>query len=178
MASRYQFESLDSARHNRATFSCGVDALDRYLQRQARQDLATGVAAVFVLRDTKEDLIAGYYTLSSYTVSATSLPPEITKKLPRYPQLPAILIGRLANDQRYRGQGIGSALLVDALRRIVKTTADIAAIGVVVDAKDNNARQFYEHHEFLAFLDDEYKLFLPMGTAARLIAKIEPELPR
>jgi GNAT superfamily N-acetyltransferase len=154
--------------HNRAAFSCGVEALDRYLKQQASQDARNRVAAPFVLRDQDSPRIIGYYTLSAFTIEASKLPAETVKKLPRYPRLPAVLIGRLAVDREFSGQGWGEVLLVDALRRSLERSAEIAAMAVVVDAKDDRARAFYEKYGFRRFVDHEYRLFLPMKTVAQL----------
>ncbi len=153
------------SRHNRAGFSCGVEPLDRYLRTQASQDARKHVAAPFVLARADGSLV-GYYTLSSTSVPVQELPRELTRKLPRYPLIPATLLGRLAVDQRYRGQGHGRFLLADALCRSVKS--EIASFAVVVDAKDADARRFYERESFLAFPDQPLRLFRPMADIAAL----------
>jgi GNAT superfamily N-acetyltransferase len=164
---RYRFEPLD-AHHNRADFSCGVEALDRYFRQQAGQDQRRRVAVPYVLVDPTTGAVVGYYTLSTLSILAESLPDEVTRRLPRYQALPAILIGRLALDQRYRGQGLGELLLMDALRCGLEISRQVGAMAVVVDAKDNAARAFYERYGFIRFLDHEYRLFLPMATVAQI----------
>src|SRR5579864_6132071 len=132
--------------HNRADFSCGNASLDRYLKEQAGQDLRRDCAAPFVLVSERGDTtILGYYTLSSYGIDVGELPADVAKKLPRYPLIPATLLGRLAVDRRYQGQGIGEFLLIDALHRAVVQSTEIAAAAVVVDAIDAGAAQFYQH---------------------------------
>jgi GNAT superfamily N-acetyltransferase len=161
----YVVEPLD-AQHNRSDFECGVEPLDRYLKQQASQDMRRRIAALFVLVDQDIDSIAGYYTLAATAIRLAELPPEITKKLPKYPLVPATLLGRLAVDQRYQGQGVGSFLLMDALRR--SFNSEIASMAVVVDAKDDKARDFYEHHQFIPFPEQSQRLYLPMATIAKL----------
>lgn len=161
----YVVEPLD-AQHNRSDFECGVEPLDRYLKQQASQDMRRKIAALFVLVDQDIDSIAGYYTLAATAIRLAELPPEITKKLPKYPLVPATLLGRLAVDQRYQGQGVGSFLLMDALRR--SFNSEIASMAVVVDAKDDKARDFYEHHQFIPFPEQSQRLYLPMTTIAKL----------
>jgi len=161
----YVVEPLD-AQHNRSDFECGVEPLDRYLKQQASQDMRRRIAALFVLVDQDIDSIAGYYTLAATAIRLAELPPEITKKLPKYPLVPATLLGRLAVDQRYQGQGVGSFLLMDALRR--SFNSEIASMAVVVDAKDDKARDFYEHHQFIPFPEQSQRLYLPMTTIAKL----------
>lgn len=154
--------------HDRTGFTCGEDALDRYFHRQARQDLDRLVAAVFVLVDAETKAVAGYYTLSAGSVRPSDLPPDIAKKLPRYPALPVVLLGRLAVDVRYWSRGLGESLLFNALRRALDQSVEIAAMAVVVDAKDDRARSFYERYGFLRFADDEYRLFVPMRLIEHL----------
>ena len=166
-AGRYRFEPL-GRHHRRAGFSCGVEALDRYFYRQAGQDQRRALAVPYVLVDTHTRDVVGYYTLSTFSIVPTSFPEAMTRKLPRYETFPAILIGRLAVDRRYRGQGFGRQLLVDALLRSLALSEQIGAMAVVVDAKDDAARSFYEQHGFMRFADHEYRLFLPMATIAQL----------
>jgi ribosomal protein S18 acetylase RimI-like enzyme len=157
--------------HDRAAFSCGVEPLDRYLREQAGQDARKYAAAPFVLL-TSENRIAGYYTLSSTVILADDLPGEDIKKLkwPRYPQLPATLIGRLARDVAFRGQRIGDLLLLDALRRAFENARTVASLAIMVDVKDENARRFYSKYGFLSFPDAQNRMYLPMKTVERLFA--------
>src|SRR2546425_12169271 len=108
--------------------------------------------------------IAGYYTLSAYAIRPTELPVEVVKRLPRYPLVPATLLGRLAISRKLQGQNLDSALLIDALRRSWRNAAEVASIGVVVDTYDEKAQRFYLRHEFIQFADHPNKLFLPMRT--------------
>ncbi len=110
--------------------------------------------------------VAGYYTLSATSINLSDLPDAIALKLPKYPFVPAFLLGRLAVDKNYRGKRLGEMLLMDALYRSFKS--EIAAMAVVVDAKDDSSRSFYEHYQFLRFPDYPNRLFLPMATIANL----------
>lgn len=161
------FEPLGGA-HDRAAFSCGVEALDRYLKQQASQDARNHIAAPFVVHADASTRIIGYYTLSAFTIEPAELPAELAKRLPRYEQLPAVLIGRLAVDRDFAGQGWGTLLLMDALQRSLDQSRHLGAMAVVVDAKDERARSFYEHHDFKRLLDHEYRLYLPMKTIEQL----------
>jgi len=163
----YEVKPLASE-HDRAAFSCGVEPLDRYFRDQAGQEMRRNVAAVFLLRMLDSSAVAGYYTLSAMSLEPTELPLDLIKRLPRYPTLPALLIGRLAVDRSYQGQGIGRAMLMSALSRSLKLRSEVGAIGVVVDAKDDAAGQFYEHYGFQRFLNRRYRLFLPMKTIEHL----------
>jgi predicted GNAT family N-acyltransferase len=155
--------------HDRSEFSCGDEALDRYLKQQARQDMRRHAAAVFVLHSGRK--VAGYYALSNRSVHFGDFPAEITKKLPRYPLVPATLVGRLAVDKNHRGKGLGEFLLMDALRRSLEQTKQIGSVAVVVDAKNTEVRKFYESYGFIAFADDSLRLFLPMDTISELLGK-------
>lgn len=166
---RYRVERLDQ-HHDRAAFSCGEDALDIYLRQRARQDDERNVAKTFVLYDTHDDRVAGYYTLSSAAVHLEDLPPETQRRLPRYPLVPVILLGRLAIDRDYHGQRLGGVLLFNALRRAFEVgTGEIAATAVIVDALHEHARGFYERYGFQRFPDDDLRLFLPMRTIGQLL---------
>lgn len=151
--------------HDRNSFASGVEPLDRYFRNQAGQDARKNMAAPFVLV-LPDRTIAGYYTLSSTAVKLAELPAETTRRLPRYPLVPATLLGRLAVDQRFQGRGYGRFLLADALFRAVRS--EIASFAVIVDAKDDAARRFYERESFLSFPDQPMKLFRPMADIAEL----------
>jgi GNAT superfamily N-acetyltransferase len=108
--------------HDRSAFACGAAPLDRYLREQASQDVKRLIASCFVAVETTTNRIAGYYTLAATSVHASDLPPDILKRLPRHPLLPAALVGRLAIEQRFHRRGLGSALLADATRASSKET--------------------------------------------------------
>lgn len=152
----------------RTAFSSGNLALDTYLQKQARQDIDKRVAATFVLKDTETGAIAGFYSLAATSVPLDQFPPEISRKFPKYPSVPATLLGRLAVDARFRGKGLGELLLVDALRRALEHSNQIASAAVIVDAKDDLARNFYLKQKFIELLDQPMRLFLPMKTIEQL----------
>lgn len=158
-------EALGGA-HDRKGFSCGVPALNRYLREQANQDVKRRVSSCFVAVDPEVGIVAGYYTLAASSVPIASLPEGQAKHLPRYPTLPAILIGRLAVDARYQGQRIGSALIIDALRRSARAAP--AAFALIVDAKDHVAFAFYRKHGFIPLQSRALSLFLPVATALKL----------
>ena len=160
------FEVLNT-QHNRPAFSCGIDTLDNYLHRQARQDLERRVAGVFVLRKAGTTDVLGYYTLSSAEVNATALSQDLLKKLGRYPVFPATLLGRLAVDQRYQGQGFGKLLLINALQRSYHS--EIGSAFVVVDPIDAGATQFYTKYGFRPLLDHADRLSISMATIKTLL---------
>ena len=156
----FRLAPLDAA-HDRTAFNSDSEPLNRYLREQVTQDVRRRVATCFVaLADGQR--IAGYYTLASASLLLADLPASSSKKLPRYPTVPAVRMGRLAIDQAFKGQGLGGALLADALDRAAR--AEIAAYALMVDAKDESAAAFYRHHGFIALPDSPRTLFLPLAT--------------
>ncbi len=145
---------------DRAVFNSGVTPLDNYFRQQVSQDIRRRVTACFVAL-TADQRIAGYYTLASSSILLADLPAAVGKKLPRYPSVLAVRMGCLAVDQDFKGQGLGGALLADALSRAAR--AEIAACALVVDAKDEIAKRFYLHHRFMALPDAALTLFLPLA---------------
>ena len=162
----YQIKPLKS-HHDRTGFSCGVPALDTYLQRQARQDLERKLAAVFVLTSDGKR-ISGFYTLSAHSILAADLPEGHAKKLPRFP-LPVTLLGRMGVSQDLQGQRLGEFLLMHALERAWIGSQQVASWAVVVDAK-SGARDFYLRYDFVPLPSQPDRLFLPMTTIEKLFA--------
>ena len=132
----------------------------------SQPDTKSPYIAPFVLLYRSSGIVAGYYTLSQAGINLVDLPTEITKKLPKYPVVPATLLGRLTVDKKYQDKGLGEILLMDAFYRSLQN--EIASMAVVVDAKDDNARFFYEHYQFIRFPDYPNRLFLPMTTIAKM----------
>lgn len=147
--------------HDRSAFHCDSEPLNRYLREQVTQDIRRRVAACFVAL-TDDRKVAGYYTLASASLLLADLPASTIQKLPRYPTVPAVRMGRLAVDQTFKGQGLGGALLADALHRAARS--EVAAFALMVDAKDEAAAAFYRHHGFIALPESALRLFLPLAT--------------
>ena len=127
----FRFDLLGK-QHKQADFSCGIESLDRYFHQQSGQDWRRGLAVPYVLLETTAGRLVGYYTLSMASIVPTALSTEITRKLPAYKTFPAALLGRLAVDRRYQGQGLGEMLLLDALRRVQMASQEVATMAVVV----------------------------------------------
>lgn len=158
---------LLASRHKRSAFSCGGPVLDDYLRTRASQDVKRFSAAVFVLApDSEPERIAGFYTLSASSLELDMLPPSMSQMLSRYPSVPGILIGRLARDVAF--PGLGGILLADALARCVRQSDEIGVSLIVVEAKDDAAKRFYEKHGFTVLDTAPMRLVLPMKTAAGL----------
>lgn len=148
---------------NKKDFKCGKEMLDNYLHIQASQDVKRKLCVVFAMFE--DTTIQGYYTLSN-----ASIPPELMpESVPRsYEALPVTLLGRLAIDEKFKGQGLGGIILLDALKRSYQIASQsLGSIGVVVDPLDNEALAFYEKFGFI-ILPDSGKMFLPMADIARL----------
>lgn len=152
-----------------ADFKCGELALDEYLQRYASQDIKRGVARVFVASPAQQlQVVSGFYTLSAASVAADTLPKKWRKTLPRYP-VPVALLGRLAVDQQYHGQGLGSILLVDACKRVAAASETLAVAAIIVDAKSLKAAAFYQHFGFIELPGHPGRWMLPRSHFAGLV---------
>lgn len=159
---------LDGQKHIRSNFCCGEESLDTYIRKQASQDLKKRVSTTFVLIDDPDMNILAYYTLSSYTVDIAALDESFAKRLPRYPALPATLLGRLAVDNDQKGKRFGELLLIDALKRSLGAAMQVASLAVIVDALDERALSFYIKYGFKQFSQEPMKLYLPMKSVEEL----------
>jgi GNAT superfamily N-acetyltransferase len=157
-------------KHDRAAFFCGVAALDDWFRLRAGQDERRNVARVFVAIDDRFGVV-GFYSLSSFTLAITDLPAEHGKRLPRYDAIPAALIGRFARDERVRGESVGDLLLADAVRRVLSAARSLAVFAIVVEAKDEQAVDFYCDFGFEPFPNRPLRLFMTASTAAAAISK-------
>jgi GNAT superfamily N-acetyltransferase len=154
---------LDPDAHDRQAFDCGVPALNEYLQRFAEQHRRKGISAAYVLVDPAAPAaILGYYTLSAAEVDVQSLTEADRKRLPRFP-VPCFRMGRLACRADRHGQGLGQMLVACAVDRCLKAREQVAAYALIVDAKDNTAKRFYERFGFKALRDAGLTLYLPLG---------------
>ena len=157
-------------KHDRAAFSCGVAALDDWFHIRAGQDEKRNMARVFVAVDDQRRIV-GFYSLSSFTLAISDLPREYAKRLPRYDLIPAALIGRLARDERDRGEGVGDLLLADAVRRAIGASRSLAVFAIVVEARNEEAAAFYRDFGFAPFPSRPLRLFMPMSEAAEAVSR-------
>lgn len=164
MTASFRFERF-SKQLDRKLFRCGEEALDRYFQTQVTQDIRRHVANCFVAIDVVTNVVAGFYTLASASIPMTELPFDQAQRLPRYPTLPAVRIGRLAVDQKMQGRGLGAAMLADAAQRVLN--AEPASFALLVDAKNDRAIAFYQHHGFRQFSSKPEEMYLPLATALK-----------
>jgi len=145
--------------HDRAAFTCGVDALDRYFWRQAGQDVRRRVTACFVAREIATGRVAGYYTLAAAGILLAEMPAPLARRLPRYPSVPVARLGCLAVASVWHGLKLGAALLWDAVDRASRS--EVAVYALVVDPKDEQAESFYRHYGFVAFGNTPRSLIRP-----------------
>lgn len=148
--------------HDRMGFHCGVEALDRYLKKQAKQHIKRRISRVFVATKADNPKAAiGYYTLSTISIELNQLPEKLARKLPKHP-VPAAQIGRLAVSEAAQGQGVGKMLLADAIKRTLAVSDQIAIYAMVVDAINENAKKFYEQFGYTRLSEDSPRLFLSL----------------
>jgi len=160
-----KIEPLNSSL-NKKGFNCGKDMLDNYFHFQAGQDVKRKLCVVFAMFE--DTTVKGYYTLSNASIPAEMMPQAIKKKMPKsYEALPVTLLGRLAVDTKFKGQGLGGILLLDALKRSYDSSQSLGSIGIVVDPLDSDALAFYKKFGFI-LLPDSGKMFLPMADIAKL----------
>lgn len=167
MTAAFLFEEL--GKQDRTSFTSGNERIDSYFRRTVSQDIRRGYATCFVLVEKSSGKIAGFYTLSSYSIALTELAPGMARQLPRYPSIPAVLIGWLGRDLVFRGQHIGAMLLADAITRIA--TAPVGIHAICADAIDDAAAAFYREHQFQSFVSRPNSLFLPLKTALALLSR-------
>ncbi len=168
MSVRFVIEPLAKT-HRRSDFTCGAERIDSYFRETVSQDVKRKYATCFVARDIATDQVAGFYTLSSSNVPLTEVPETLAKKLPRYPTVPAVLIGWLGRHKDYGGQGLGELLLFDAIKTIA--TAPIGAHAIFADAIDDRAAAFYASFGFEPLIRRPRTLYLPVASALSLVSR-------
>jgi len=150
--------------HIKKEFSCGKELLDGYIRNQAKQDDNRDLSVCYVLNEEESNRVIGYYTLSSNTINRSDLPDDLAKKLPpAYINLPTILLGRLAVDVRYKGNGYGAFLLTNALNEAVELSDRLGILAVVVEPIDDEAVSFYEAYGF-TLIPSNRKMFITIKT--------------
>jgi ribosomal protein S18 acetylase RimI-like enzyme len=165
----FRIERLSSS-HDRSTFTCGNERIDRYFRQTVTQDIKRRYATCFVAIESATDRVAGFYTLSSNNVALTEVPPELAGRLPRYPSVPATLIGWMGRHVEFRGVGLGAALLFDAIQ--IVATSSIGSHAIFADAIDESAIAFYQSYGFVALTDRPSKMYIPVATALKVVGQI------
>ncbi len=154
---------------DRKKFDCGKSSLDDYIKTQVSQDVKKKLSVCFVLLDTDQKTVVGYYTLSNGSIPYNNVPENLRKKYPRsYDYIPVTLLGRLVLDKKVKGQGLGSQILIDALKRSLRVSEkDLGSVAVIVDPIDQEAENYYAHFGFIK-LPSSGKMFLDMKTIKKL----------
>lgn len=153
--------------HDRSRFAFGNDRIDAYFRQAVSQDIKRQYATCFVARPVDGSSVAAFYTLSSSNVPLVEVPEPLARKLPRYPTVPAVLIGWLARDLTYAGFGLGEAMLFDAIRTVA--TSPIGSHAIFADAIDDRAAAFYRSFGFMPLVARPATFYLPLATATALI---------
>ncbi|MDX1804377.1 MAG: GNAT family N-acetyltransferase [Alcanivorax sp.] len=165
MPETFTIEPFDRSKHDRSHFDCGVPSLNNYIQRQIsndiRRNLARGYAASPDSQTGTPRQLAGYYTLSTHSVQSALLPEDLGNC--PYPEVPGVLIGRLAVSESFQGNGLGLQLIVSALRKSIELHDQVGIQLVVVDPLGEDVVGFYEKLGFREF--GEGRLLLPIKTA-------------
>lgn len=162
---RFVTEAFD--KHERTAFRSGHERIDRYFRQELSQDIRRNYATCYLLIERGTDKIAGFYTLSAHSIPLNEVPPELARKLPRYPNVPVVLIGWMGRDVAFRGAGIGRLLLYDAIRRVCR--GPVGAYAICAEAIDESAAAFYRKHQFQQLHSRPQTLFLAMKTAQNLV---------
>ncbi len=161
-----RFVSEALGKHDRSVFASGNGRIDTYFRQIVTQDVKRKYAACYVLVEEASAKLAGFYTLSAHAILLTDIEEGVARKLPRYPSVPAVLIGWLGRALEFRGQRIGELLLADAIRRVVHSP--VGAHAICADAIDEGAAAFYRAHQFRPFASRPQSLYLPLKTATAL----------
>jgi len=160
-----KFELLNPQKHKRNQFDCRVKELNSYIQRFTNQDQKKDLSRIHVL--AKDTCIIGYYSISSHAVSTLDLPDK--QRSTNYPYSPFLLLGRLAVDKNFQGQGYGGALIFHAFKITYEAAEKVGISGVVVDAKDENAVIFYEKFGFKRLIATPNRLVVPLKAIEKII---------
>lgn len=161
--------SLDKNTHDRQAFDCRESALNEFLHTKASKHQALGISRTFILSpETEPHKVLGFYSLSNCQIGRDRIAPDEARKLPKYP-IPAILLARLGVDQSAQGQGYGELLLMDAIKRCALVSRHTGVYALVVDAKHEQAKRFYERFGFAQVQSNALTLYLPLATAIKAL---------
>jgi len=154
--------------HDRSHFDCGVESLNRYLRELASQHAKRDISKTYVAVKAEDAQVDGFYALSTGSMILEDLPEAKRKHLPRYP-IPTAHLGQLAIDRKTQGQGLGEALLFDALRRVARVGEELGIYAITVDAIDARAKAFYERYGFVPIAGDPLHLYLEIKVIRQLL---------
>ncbi len=170
----FTIQPFDPKNHDRAAFSCGVPQIDNYLKLTAKKGSKADVVRVWVLVDAKESIV-GFYGINMHAIDVKEMPEAYKKKAGKHGMLPAAFIAMIGVDQSQQGNGIGSALVADALSRIARVSDEIGTCVIILDVfNDGDAdivarrKTYYEAFGFLPLPDQPLRLFMPIQSAREL----------
>jgi len=173
---KYVAEALDPAKHDRSSFSCGVEQVDNYFKRTANKLATAGNVRVFVLAEPGGGLI-GFYAINAHSIHYSELPDRFKRDRPGHGIIPAAFISMIGVDSRYQGRGFGGDLLVDGLRRIAGAAAEIGIRVVLLDVFDcgnparvEKRRRLYASYGFASFPSNPLRMYLPLSEVEALIS--------
>ena len=170
----FTIQPFDPQTHDRAAFSCGVPQIDNYLKLTAKKGSKADVVRVWVVIDTKNNVV-GFYGINMHAIDVRVMPDAYKKKARKHNLLPAAFIAMIGVDQTQQGNGIGSALVADALSRIARVSDEIGTCVIILDVFDDGdadkvarRKKYYEEFGFLPLPDQSLRLFMPVQTAREL----------
>lgn len=173
----FTIQPFDPRAHDRAAFSCGVAQIDNFLKLTAKKGSKADVVRIWVMVDA-QNRIVGFYGINMHAIAIDDMPPAYAKKAMRHGLLPAAFISMLGVDRAQQGNGIGSALLADALHRIARASDKIGTCVIVMDVLDDGDKEamtrrktYYESFGFNSLPDQPLRLFMPIATARELSSK-------
>lgn len=168
---QFTIQPFDQKNHDRAAFSCGVTQIDNYLKLTAKKGSKADIVRVWVVVDAKNRII-GFYGINMHAVDIKDMPASYKKKAMKHGQLPAAFIAMIGVDQNHQGNGLGSALVADALERIAQASNDIGTCVIMLDVFDEGdlkavarRKTYYEDFGFIPLPDQPLRLFMPIATA-------------
>lgn len=167
--SRFEFSIVPLTKQKRGDFDCGNESLNHYIKSLASQHIKQNVSRTYIaIADNEPDKVLGFYSLSSAEIDFVQVDDLLPKRFPPHYPVPVARLGRLAVDNKVAGQGVGGALLINALYRCYKISQEMAIVGVIVDAKDEEAKAFYLKHGFTHLTEQPLTVFILMKTIEKL----------
>lgn len=168
---QFTIQPFDHKNHDRAVFSCGVAQIDNYLKLTAKKGSKADVVRVWVVVDAKNRIV-GFYGINMHAIDIKDMPTLYKKKAMKHGQLPAAFIAMIGVDQSHQGNGLGSALVADALERIARASKDIGTCVIMLDVFDDGdpkavarRKTYYKDFGFIPLPDQPLRLFMPIATA-------------
>jgi len=173
-AEGYSIAPLDPEKHDRAAFSCGVEAVDSFFKRTANKLSKADNLRVFVMTDD-QGTVAGFYAINAHSITFEDLPPQFARTRPGHGRIPAAYISMIGRDQRFAGSSIGADLLVDCLTRIFRISKDLGLAVAILDVLDDGdekavtkRKALYEGFGFAPMPSQSLRLYMPVATIAKL----------